>query len=137
MYPVIMTVSTHKSMALGFFLQGHPRICVSSRERQHVPTLGAPLCAWAIQRAMANPILHGIARRQHQHRYSRTAGAELAAHGKAIFTGEHHIQEEQSVIIDGHLVERHCAIRRHIHGVRLLAQAFCQHPCGIRLILYE
>ncbi len=67
-------------------------------------------------------VVHGVAGGQNENGPAVTAGAGFAAHGIAVFAGQHQVEDDEVVGVDGGQVDRLLAIAGDIHGVSLLAQ---------------
>src|SRR5262249_20388404 len=77
------------------------------------------------------------ARRQHQNGHTRPARAQIAANFKAILERQHHVQNDQIVVVDTRLMDGLLAVARHVHRIGLFAQPFGQHLSRVGFVLNQ
>src|SRR5256886_11877659 len=82
-----------------------------------------------------HPVVDSVTRGKHQDGYSRTARSQVFADLDSVFPGQHHIQQDEVVIVNTGLVERGLSIGRNVDSVGLLAKAFRQDLGCIGLVL--
>src|SRR5205085_11425756 len=80
---------------------------------------------------------NGIAGGKHENRRAETGETKLAAYGAAVLDGQHEIENDQVVWIDGSLIESLPAIDSDIDGVSLFTQALGDKAGHARFIFHQ
>ncbi len=97
-----------------------------------VERLGQVIVGAAVQ--SGHPIVHRVARRQHEDGRVESAPAQFPANVMSVLDRQHDVQNHQVIGVHRGLVERLLAIGGHVHGVSLFPKAFgneARHSCFI------
>jgi len=105
----------------------------ASEELLEVERLGQVIVGSAVEAGHA--VVHAAAGGEHQDGDARAAAAQLPAHGMAVLQGQHDIEDDQVVLVDGGKVHGLLAVAGQVHGVGLFAQAFSQETGDAGVVL--
>src|SRR5262249_31319229 len=81
-------------------------------------------------------VVNRVTRRQHENGRVDSARTQFAANLIAVFTRQHHVQNDQVVIVYLSLIERRLALRYDVDGVTFLAQPF-GHKSGHARFVFD
>ena len=76
-----------------------------------------------------DPVIHLVARRQHQHRQRAATAAEFGEHRESVEAGQHQVQHHRVVRVAIQVGQRHLPVRGHVAGMAVAAQVPAQ---GVR-----
>jgi hypothetical protein len=81
-----------------------------------------------------HPVVDGVTGRKHQDGHSQTAHSQASADFDSVPPRQHHIQENEVVVVDAGLVERGLSVGRNVDRIGVFAKAFRENLGCIGLI---